>query len=60
MGREAGCIVPTHKDADFRTEVGALLTDCAEKNWDLGVKHVKAHRTEKEKKEMIQVQNVLG
>ena len=26
------------------------LTECAEKDWDLDVKHVKAHRTEKEKR----------
>ena len=35
------------------------MTECAETNWDLDVKHVKAHCTEKEKKTTKEQQFVL-
>ena len=38
------------KHADLWIKIWELLMECAQKNWDLDVKHVKAHRTEKEKK----------
>ena len=36
-----------------------LLTECAEKDWNLDVKQVKAHRTEKEKNAMTQMQEFV-
>ena len=43
----------------FRTKRWELLTECAKKNLDLGVKHVKAHRTEKEMKTMAKYQQIV-
>ena len=57
--REEGRIGPKQKDADFWIKCWELLTDCAEKNWDLDVKHVKAHRTEKEKKATTKVHKIV-
>ena len=37
-----------------------LLTECAEKNWDLHLKHVKAHRPGKENKAMSKEQQSCG
>ena len=45
---EEGFTGPKQKDADLWIFwERSLLTDCAEKNWDLDVKHETAHRTGK-------------
>ena len=46
--REEGCIVSKQNDAHLLINIWELLTECAVKNRDLDVKHVKARRTEKE------------
>ena len=33
--------------------------ECAEKDWDSDVTHVKAHRTEQEKKDMTIMQTIV-
>ena len=48
---EEGCFGPIQKDADLcGSKNGELSIECSEKNWDVDVKHVKAHRMEKETK----------
>ena len=57
--REEGWIGPKQKDADLWKTCWEVLSECAEKDWNLDVKHVKAHRTEKEKKIMTQIQEFV-
>ena len=47
---EEGSIGPARHHADSGNHFCELLTECAEREWRLEVKHAKAHRTEKEKK----------
>ena len=50
---EEGCIGPTQKDADLWIQNLGLITRLRGKHWDLDVKRVKAHWTEKEWKAMV-------
>ena len=57
--RKEGCNGPKQNEADLRVKLWKLLTECVEKNWDLDVNHVKAHRTDKEKKAMTKEQQLF-
>ena len=54
-----GCIGPTENVADLWIKILDLLTELAEKNCDLDVKHVKAHRTEEEKQAMTNMKEFV-
>ena len=57
--REEGCSGPTQKDADLWRHIWGLLTQCAERDWKLNVKHVKAYRTKKKKEAMAKEQSFV-
>ena len=45
---EEGCLGLRQQDADCAIKRCELPQECAEKDWDLDVKHVQAHRTKQE------------